>query len=123
MADNFTRQGQVFRAEDKSSIWYPVVLAGAHVRTYKGVQSLTLTSAAQALTVPSGAEFADIYCEGSSTTDFCRFWHGATDPTATVGVKLKDHEVIASADPSTFSAINGSGSGTCTLRVEYYAYG
>lgn len=120
MADNYTRQGQSFRAEDFSGIIFPVVLAGAHVRTYLGTQSLTLTSTAQTLTVPAGATLADVYCEGASTSDYARFWHGGTVPTGSVGVKLKDHEVIATADPATFRAINGSG--TCTLRIEYYAY-
>lgn len=121
MADNYTRGGQSFRSEDKSSVQFPVVLAGAHVRTYIGTQSLTVTNTSQTLTVPSGAEFADIYVEGTSSTDFVRFWHGAT-PTAAVGQKAKDHEVISSASPSTFRAILGSGSGTCTLRVDYYVY-
>lgn len=121
MADDYVRQGQTFRAEDFSSILFPVVLAGAHVRTYVGIQSLTLTGSSQTLTVPSGATFADIYCEGAASTDYARTWHGGTAPTASVGVKLKDHEVLQTADPATFRAINSSG--TCTLRVEYYKYG
>lgn len=122
---NFSRLGESYRAVDlvSSGVRTPVLLAGAHVRTYvDNPQTLTVTSSAQALTVPSGATFADIYCEGTASTDFVRFWHGSTNPTASVGQKLKDHEVIASADPSTFSVILGTGSGTCTLRVEFYKY-
>lgn len=120
MADNYARQGETFRATDNGGVLAPVLLAGAHVRTYDGVQSLILTAASQALTVPSGATFADVYCEGTSTTDYARFWHGDNTPTASAGQKLKDHEVVQSADPSTLHFINGSG--TCTLRIEYYHY-
>ena len=120
MADDYSRQGQTFRAEDFGSILFPVVLAGAHVRTYVGTQSLTLTGSSQPLTVPSGATFADIYCEGATTSDYARYWHAGSTPTSSAGVKLKDHEVIQTADPATFRALNGSG--TCTLRVEYYKY-
>lgn len=119
MADNYTRGGQTFRSEDKSSVQFPVVLAGAHVRTYVGTQSLSLTSSSQALTVPGTAEFADIYFEGGTSTDYARFWHGST-PTSGVGVKLKDDALVQSADPATFRAILGSGTGT--LRIEYYRY-
>lgn len=120
MADDYQRQGQTFRAEDFGSVLFPVVLAGAHVRTYVGTQSLTASSSSQTLTVPSGATFADVYFEGAASTDFVRFWHGGSTPTASVGVKLKDHEIVQTADPATFRAILGSGSGT--LRIEYYKY-
>jgi hypothetical protein len=120
VADDYVRQGQTFRAEEFSSVLFPVVLAGAHVRTYLGTQSLALTGSSQTLTVPAGATFADVYCEGASSTDYARFWHGGSTPTSSVGVKLKDHEVIQTADPATFRAINSSG--TCTLRVEFYKY-
>jgi hypothetical protein len=120
LADNYTRAGQSFRSEDKSSVQFPVLLVGAHVRTYVGVQTLVLTSSSQALTVPALAEFADIYCEGSSSLAVARFWHNGQVPTSSAGIRLKDHEVIQSADPSTFRAINETG--TCTLRVEYYRY-
>lgn len=120
MADNYTRGSQTFRSEDKSNIQFPVILAGAQVRTYIGTQNLTLSGTAQTLTVPSGAEFADIYCEGATTSDYARYYHAGTVPTSSVGIKLKDHEITSSANPATFRAINSSGS--CTLRVEYYAY-
>lgn len=122
MADNYSRTGQNFRSEDKSSVQFPVVLAGAHVRTYLGTQNLAVSGSSQTLTLPAGTEFADIYCEGASSTDFCRYFHGGTVPTGTVGKKLKDHEELASADPATFRVIAGTGGGTCTLRVEYYQY-
>lgn len=120
MADNYTRQGQTFRAEDFSSVIFPVVLAGAHVRTYVGTQSITSTGSSQSLTVPSGATFADVYCDSSTDTDYVRYWHGGSTPTTTVGVKLKAHEVVQTADPATFRFI--AGSGTPALRVEYYKY-
>ena len=120
MADNYARGGQTFRSEDKSSVQFPVVLAGAHVRTYYTPQSITSSGTSQSLTVPSGAEFADIYCDSATDTDYVRFWHGSQAPTSSVGVKLKAHEVIQSADPSTFRFI--AGSGTPTLRVEFYKY-
>lgn len=125
MADNFDRQSQTFRAEDKSSVLFPVVLVGAQVRTYVGTESITSTGSSQGLaSIPAGAEFADIYCESgtATSTDYVRYWHNSTAPTSTVGVKLKDHEVVQSGDPATFRFMTGSGSGTCTLRVEYYKY-
>lgn len=121
MADNYTRQQQSFRSEDKSNVQFPVVLVGAHVRTYTGTASVTLTGTSQTLSsIPANTEFADIYCEGATANDYARFWHGGSTPTSSVGVKLKDHEVLQSADPATFRALNGSG--TCTLRIEYYRY-
>jgi hypothetical protein len=120
LADNYTRLAQSFRAEDKSSVMFPVILAGAHVRTYVSTQTLVLTGTAQTLTVPSGAEFADIYCQGATANDIARFFHGGSVPTSSSGVKLKDHELISSADPATFRAINSTGS--CTLFIEYYKY-
>lgn len=122
MADNYARQGQTFRAEEKTgSIYTPVVDVGAHVRTYVDPpQTLTLTGTAQSLSVPAGATHADIYCVGGTSTAFCRYWHGSTNPTSTTGVKLYDRELLESADPSTFSAINSTGS--CVLSVEFYKY-
>lgn len=129
MADNITYANSstgaipnstVIRTEDVGGKHLQVTLVGAHVRTYKGTQSLTLSGTAQTLTVASGGTHADIYCEGATSSDYARFWHAGSTPTASVGVKLKDHEIVQTADPGTFRAINGSGS--CTLRVEYYAY-
>lgn len=124
MADNYVRQSETFRAKDVSGIKSPVVLAGGHARTYKSpAQSLVATGAsAVSLSVPAGATHADIVMEGAATTDFVRYWHGATDPTSTVGVKLMDGEVLMSADPSTVTFIKGSTGGGGTLRVEFYAY-
>lgn len=100
-----------------------VVLAGVHKRVYVGVQTLVLTGASQSLTVPAGipAVFADIYAQGATATDYARYWHGGTTPTATTGKKLGDNTEIQSVDPSTFKAINGSG--TVTLIIEYYTNG
>jgi hypothetical protein len=109
-------------AGDGKDIVAQVVLAGIHKRVYLGTQSLALTGASQALTVPAGtpSAFADIYAEGSTANDYARYWHGST-PSATVGKKLKDDQEVQSADPGSFNAINGSG--TVTLRVEYYSNG
>lgn len=100
-----------------------VVLAGVHKRVYVGTQTLVLTGASQTLTVPGGipAVFADIYAEGATAADYARYWHGGTVPTSTVGKKLGDNNEIQSVDPSTFRALNGSG--TITLRIEYYTNG
>jgi hypothetical protein len=104
-----------------SGIQAQVTMAGEHTRVYDGVQTLTLTTTAQSLTVPGSATHATIYCEGASGTDFARYWHG-TAPTATAGKKLKDHEEIASASPASFQAIIGTGGGSPKLLVEYYHY-
>lgn len=124
MADNYTRQSDTFRAKDKSGIKSPVTLVGAHTRTYKGIESIAcVDTVVHNLTVPSGADFAEITFEGASaTTDFIRYWHSATDPTSTVGVKLKDGETVVSANPGSFTAIRGSTGGGGTLRVEYFSY-
>lgn len=123
MADNYTRQGQTFRAEDFSNVIFPVVLVGTHVRTYSASpQTLVVSATVQTLTVPAGFTHADIYAQGSAATDFCRYFHGGGIPTGTSGVKLGDHELIASADPSTFRVIQGSGGGNITLFVEFYRY-
>jgi len=124
MSDNYTRQSDTFRAKDKGGIKSPVLIAGAHTRTYKmPAQSLVATGASAVnLTVPSGADFAEITMEGAAATDFVRYWHGSTDPTSTVGVKLMDGDTIVSADPATFTAIKGSTGSGGTLRCEFFSY-
>lgn len=120
---NYSRQSETFRstgAGSAGSPFVPVVAVGEHQRSYLGVQSLTLSASAQSLTVPSGATHAEIYCEGASTSDYCRFWPDGTNPTSSAGMKLKDDYTYPCASPSTFRAINSSGS--CTLRVGYYQY-
>lgn len=100
-----------------------VVLAGIQKRTYLGTQVLNLSGTSQSLTVPAGvpAALADIYCEGAGTSDYARYWHGGSVPTASAGKKLKDHEELQSADPGTFQSIIGTGSPK--LVVEYYSNG
>lgn len=107
---------------DGKPIIAQVVLAGLHKRVYIGTQTLVLTGAAQALTVPGGspAVFAEVYAEGATVNDYARYWHGAT-PTATVGKKLSNDQELQTVDPASFSAINGSG--TVTLRIEYFTNG
>jgi hypothetical protein len=113
------RNEQTGTGGDGKPIIAQVVLAGEHKRVFDGIQSLVLTGTAQNLTVPTGATHAMIYAEGATVNDLARYWHGST-PTASAGKRLKDHEEIATASPSTFSAINSVG--TVTLRVEYYHY-
>jgi hypothetical protein len=96
-----------------------VVLVGEFVRVYDGVQSLSLSGTAQSLTVPGTATHAYIVCEGSAAADYARVWHGAT-PTSSVGIKLFDGQGMPSAAPEELEAIVGSG--TLTLRIEYYHY-
>lgn len=122
MADNYARQGQTFRAKDNSGILSPIVAAGEHVRIFDGIQSIASSGSSQALTPASGSTHALIYCEGAADTDFVRYWQDGTAPSATVGKKLKDHEEMACAAPASFHFITGSGSGACTLRMEYYHY-
>jgi hypothetical protein len=119
MADDYTRANEVFRATELASKKMPINLVGEHVRVYDGVQTLVLSGTSQNLTVPSGATHALIYAEGATVNDFARYWHGTT-PTSSIGKKLKDHEELSSAQPSQFRSLNGSG--TVTLRVEFYHY-
>ncbi len=123
MADNYTRSSETFRAKDSSGVKSPVTLIGAHVRTYKGVESLVATGAGVVnLTVPSGATHADIVMEGAATTDYVRYWHSATDPTSAVGVVLFDGQLLTTAAPSTITFIKGSTGAGGTLRIEYFAW-
>ncbi len=119
MADDYTRGNETFRAKEVSAKKMPVMLSGEHVRVHDGVQSITMSAGVKSLTVPAGATHALIYFEGAASSDVVRYWHG-TDPTASVGKRLADHEEIASADPASFRAITSAGSGF--LRVEYYHY-
>lgn len=100
-----------------------ILVVGAHTRTYYTPQSLVCTdTSVHSLTVPPGATHADIVMEGAASTDYVRFWYGATDPTATVGIILLDGQLEPSADPATFTAIKGSTGGGGTLRISYYSY-
>lgn len=118
MADNYTRQGDTFRAEDLSGVKFPTITSAPHARSYKGKQVLTLTASAQSLSVASSALFAEITAEGSAPGDYCRYWHDGTSPSSSSGVKFVDGETILSCSPATFQAINSSG--TVTLYIEYF---
>jgi hypothetical protein len=115
----YTRGNETFQSTSVAGVHIPAMLVGELQRIYDGVQSLLLTGTAQNLTVPSQSTHALIYAEGATANDYARYWHVST-PTATVAKKLKDHEELSSAQPSVFRALNGSG--TVTLRVEYYHY-
>ncbi len=117
---SYTRGGQTFHSTLVSGTDIPGMLAGELTRVHDGIQSLTLTGTAQLLTVPGAATHALIYCDYAADTDEARYWHGATNPTVSVGKRLRAHEEIASAAPGVFRAIIGAGSPI--LRVEYYHY-
>lgn len=106
--------------EVSAGLHLQLVAAGEHVRVFDGVQSLTLTSSSQTLTVPGSATHALIYSEGAASTDCARYWQDGTAPTASVGKRLFDDQEMGCASPSTFKAIIGAGSPI--LRIEYYHY-
>jgi hypothetical protein len=109
--------------ESGTPIIAQVVAAAELYRVYDGHESLTLTGTSQALAdKPAASTHATIYAEGATVDDYARYWEDTVDaaPTASVGKKLKDHEEMACASPTTFRALNGSG--TVTLRVSYYHY-
>jgi hypothetical protein len=112
---------RILRSLDRAGKFIQVIAAGEHQRIFDGVQSLTLTGVALALTVPSGATHALVYADSSTATDFCRYWQDGTAPTAAIGKKLVAHEELACASPGTFKAINSTGA--IVLRIEYYHYG
>jgi len=123
--DNYTRQAETFRSKIKSQVQLPVSLVGAHTRTYKGTpQSLAVTGTGVVnLTVPVGADFAEVYFSGATaTTDYIRFWHGSTDPTSTSGIEMVDGDTYITASPSTISFIKGASGGGGTVHVEYFSY-
>ncbi len=89
---------------------------------YTGAQQIDLQSSptvVKTLTVPSGARFATARLEGSTSTDFARFYFVDT-PSATVGEPLYHQEELDILEPATFKVIKGTGSGTLTLWVQYY---
>ena len=127
MADNVTVPSQdgnvdIRTKEITAGLHAHVMLAGEHIRIFDGVQSIGDSTSSQSLTVPGASTHCLIYCEGSDADDYVRYWQDGTAPAAGTGKKLKDHEEIACAAPASFRFIRGSGSTTCTLRVEYYHY-
>lgn len=97
-----------------------MALVGAVERVYDSTTSLTLTGASLALpSIPATARFADVYCEGASSTDYGRYWETGT-PTASVGKKLKDDVEITVCSLASFRAIIGTG--TPILRIAYWHY-
>lgn len=100
----------------------------ASVSAYRrplGYQQLTLTPAAQQLTLPANVAgfvvgYCVIQCDGSATTDYARWRDDGTDPTATVGMQLfQGQELDYSGDLSKLSFIIGNGAPI--LNVSYYA--
>ena len=123
MTDDYARQGETFRAHEVNVKKLPIMVVGAHARTFKGVESVACTDASvHSLSPPAGTLFSEITMEGAATTDYVRYWHTGTDPTSTVGVKLFDGQVMVSGDPASFTAIKGSTGAGGTLRVEHFAF-
>lgn len=122
MADNaLSVNGVTVRSKDVGSgVQAEIVLAGAHVRTYDGIQSLSLSGSSQSLTVPGSSTHAEIIAESATSTDYARFWPDGTAPTASVGMQLAPGQAYDCASPSTFKVIVGAG--TLTLRIAYYHY-
>lgn len=126
MADNITvstAEGnrEIRTREISPDLHGHVMFAGEHVRVFDGSASYNDSTSSQSLTsIPAQATHALIYNEGASTADFVRYWQTGTAPSSTVGKRLKDHEEMACASPSNFRFIRGSG--TNTLRVEFYHY-
>ena len=115
----YVRGAETFSTSDLSGVKRPRNVVAEDTRIHDGVESIAMTAGVKTLTVPAGATHALIYFEGAATSDIVRYWHG-TNPTASVGKRLLDHEEISSAAPADFRAITSVGSGT--LRVEYYHY-
>lgn len=73
-----------------------------------GSQELTLTAAAQALTVPAGATYAEVQVQGGDA----RVRYDGTAPTATTGILWTDGEswsVDTAAELSALRLITASG--------------
>lgn len=110
--------------EISSDLLAPIVFAGEHVRSYDGIETISIGASVSTLTVPSGATHADVYLDTTAATmdssSYVRYWHG-TNPSSSVGVRLFHNEQFSTAQPSQLRVTNGSGTGA-TLRVNYYHY-
>lgn len=96
----------------------PVWIAG-YGKVPLGYQQLALTSAAQNLTVPTGATVAAIYV--TATGGVARYRDDGVAPTSTVGMPLSTGaQFIYSGSLSAIQFILGSGA-TATLDISYYA--
>ncbi len=86
-------------------------------------QTLTLSGTAQALTVPTGAIYADMMPEGTAgTNNAClRYRDDGTAPTAAVGFPLAPLQGVFgySGALSALKFINATGA-TCTVTVNFY---
>jgi hypothetical protein len=87
VADNYTRQGQTFRAIDNSSVFLPIVgvVPGGLPIVVSGAQyAQTVTSSVFTQTVPSGAT----HCLISVRNDAVHYTEDGTTPSATNGIYL-----------------------------------
>lgn len=86
------------------------------------VQTVSVTTSALGLTIPSGAKYALIQIESTNTVDAVRFWINAT-PTSTVGM-IRNHldvlDLIGANNLAQFRFIKGAGGGTSQLNIIYY---
>jgi len=57
-----------------------------NINTDFATQQLTVTTTAQALTVPTGAKYALISVESDISTRACRIWENGSNPTAAIGL-------------------------------------
>jgi hypothetical protein len=85
------------------------------LRTALGFQQITSLSAAQALTVPTGALEARIQC----TTQAVRWRDDGSDPTATVGMLLPvNTDIVYNGRLDKIKFIEATAS--AVLNVSYY---
>lgn len=90
-----------------------------------GYQQLTLTGAAQKLTVPANVSgftvgYTVIQCAGAAGTDYGAWRDDGQAPTAAIGMRLfSGQELDYTGDPSMIQWIIGSGSPV--LNISYYA--
>lgn len=101
------------------------ILSGA--RRPLGFQQLTLTGAAQKLTMPvlptqlgMQVGYIVIQCSGAAVSDFASWRDDGVAPTAAVGMQLfSGQELDYSGEPTALQFITGAGSPV--LNISYYA--
>jgi len=85
-------------------------------------QTLTVTTAAQGLTIPSEAKSALIQVESTVTDYAIRYWEDGSIPTSSVGWfqgSTAVFEITTSENLRNFKVIQGT-SGTTQLNITYY---
>lgn len=93
------------------------MLDGRIRREPKGYQQLTVSTTAVSLTVPDGADYAQIQC---ATTNV-RWRDDGTAPTSSLGLQLlAGAELLYDANPKKIQFIR-SGAADATLDISYYS--